>query len=109
MRPSKSFGKGKEKDKKGSKSHQGHQGKRGSKPAAQKRPRSDDGEEKQSHAAASRAGQFRETKLHRKSVSKPDSELLEQAKVIYNVVKPNDVSCDRHSCLLFVSRRRRRQ
>ncbi len=76
----------KSKDKKSSKGH----GKRPPKPASQKRPRSEE-EDKNPHAAASRANQFRETKLHRKA-TKPDSELVDQAKVIYNVVKPNDVS-----------------
>ena len=76
----------KAKDKKFSKG----QGKRPSKPGAQKRPRSEEEDKSHPHAAASRANQFRETKLHRKAV-KPDNELLDQAKVIYNVVKPNDV------------------
>lgn len=53
-----------------------------------KRPR--DGDEDKTHVAASRKNQFRENKLQRKLV-KPDNELVEQAKVIYNVVKPNDV------------------
>jgi hypothetical protein len=75
------------KDKKG-----GFKGKdkRPAKRASQKRPRSEE-EDRNPHAAASRANQFRETKLHRKA-AKPDNELVDMAKVIYNVVKPNDVS-----------------
>lgn len=48
-------------------------------------------ERSNSDADSSRKAQFTQAKLARKS-RKPDAELLEDAKRIYNVVKPNDVS-----------------
>jgi hypothetical protein len=57
-------------------------------------------ERSSSDADSSRKAQFHEAKAQRKG-RKPDAELVEDAKRIYNIVKPNDVSHHRNVFVLF--------